>query len=147
MPNDTHFFLVKVRDGYESRAAHELQQTILIQHANIYSIMVPPNLKGFIIIEATTKFDIDPLLRETKHIRSKVKGKVPFEEVVKLLDIKVKFLLAGTMVEVMSGPFKGMTAKVISDNGKNIKILLLEMDYRLELNMERHELKDVKEMR
>jgi len=134
------FFLVKTRDYYETKVALALAQEVRTYKVPVYSILVPGNLKGFIIVEANSHHDITPLLREVKHTRGLMRRNISHEEVFKMLDPPRRLFIAGQRVDVRNGPFKGMEAYIVTDDGKKVTVQLPEWEHPGEITINRGDL-------
>jgi transcriptional antiterminator NusG len=82
---------------------------------DIHSILVPHDIRGYIIVEAVNKSEIEKSLHGVSHSRGIVEGEIGFTEIEKFFEPKpiVTKVDTGDIVELVSGPFKGEKARVV----------------------------------
>ncbi|HEQ78611.1 MAG TPA: transcription elongation factor Spt5 [Euryarchaeota archaeon] len=104
--------------------AEKLKHKAEKEKYNVYSALVSNEIRGYILVEAQDKTEIDKSLRGVSHSRGLVKGKIPFAEVEKFLEPKsiVTKVKQGDIVELISGPFRGEKARVVRVDQKKEKI-------------------------
>ncbi len=80
----------------------------------VKAILVPDELKGYVLIEATTTDVIEPIIQNIPHARGLIRGEMRMEEVEHFLTPKpsVSGIVEGSIIEIVSGPFKGERARV-----------------------------------
>jgi len=112
------YFLVKTTPSRERAVTESLAYKVIAEKANIFSVTAPDELRGYVIVEARTSHPIDILIRDVKNARSRLPGVLPEEEVTKYLGEKptIESLSVGDIIEVKSGVFKRMRAKVVEMN-------------------------------
>ena len=112
------YFLIKTTPGRERAVTESLAYKVIAEKTNIFSVTAPDELRGYVIIEARTSHPIDILIRDVKNARSRLPGVLPEEEVTKYLGEKptIESLSVGDIIEVKSGVFKRMKAKVVEMN-------------------------------
>jgi len=92
-------------------------------------------LKGYIFIEADGPHIVELAVANIKHVKSRVPGALSFSEIEKYIAVKsvIDELNVNDIVEVISGPFKGMRAKVadVDKNKEEVTIELLEATFTL----------------
>jgi transcriptional antiterminator NusG len=97
---------------------------------NIFSILAPKELRGYIIVESEGMDDILRGIRGLPHIKGVVKGETSFSEVEHFLAPKkaAEQIKEGFTVEVSSGPFKGELAVVkrVDETKNEITVELIE---------------------
>lgn len=81
---------------------------------DIRSLLVPDVLKGYVLVEAVAPEIIEQVIQGVPHARSLIRGASSFEEVKHFLTPKpaVVGINEGSIVELISGPFKGEIARV-----------------------------------
>ncbi len=106
---------------------------------NVFSILVPPGVKGYVMIEAQGIHVVQELIRDMKHIKGQVSGLVRYEEVERILKPApvIEGLSEGAIVEIIAGPFRGMKAQVVRiDKQRNEVVLnILEASYPLQVTV------------
>ena len=80
----------------------------------IKSILVPDELKGYVLIEAAHPDVIEQIIQNIPHARGLIKGDMKLEEVEHFLTPKpsVTGIMEGSIIEIVAGPFKGEKARV-----------------------------------
>jgi len=107
--------------------------------SGLYSIVVPPEIKGYIILEARGLHVVNRLIRDIKHVKGSAIGSLSWSEVERLIKTvsPIEKVKPGDIVEIVSGPFKGLKARVISvDMQKNlVTVRMLEASYSMEATL------------
>ncbi|WP_456329914.1 transcription elongation factor Spt5 [Archaeoglobus sp.] len=126
----SRFFAVKTTANQERVVANLMDMAARKHNLNVYSILAPKELKGYIIVEAETPDDILKAIKGLPHVKGVVKGEISFSEIEHFLTPKkaAEQIREGDKVEIVSGPFKGEMAIVKRvDEAKNeITVELLE---------------------
>ena len=140
----TYFFIIRAIERFTQKTALDLAELLenhkfLTGEVPIVSIMVPPNVKACVIIEAEQKRDILPFLRELKQARGLLPGKLTLEEVYNMAQVPTEIYPIGTVVEIITGPFKQCEGKVIEDDGSTVTLMILELDYQNKISLRRSE--------
>ena len=115
-PATRNYYAVKVTGGQEITVALMLEERIKTNNIKgVYSIIVPPNLKGYIVIEAEGLHIIKLLISGIRNARGLAHGLLPRDEILKIVSRKTigPVVKPGDIVEVISGPFRGTQAQVI----------------------------------
>ncbi len=115
------FFLVKTVGGQEEDAARIAEMYVKASNGKIkiYSIIKPPASKGELIVEAARYTDVYNAFEGIKSFKRILPGLVSFEEIKELLAEEEEVELnIGDEVEIISGPFKGMKARVVNIKDK-----------------------------
>ncbi|HID20765.1 MAG TPA: transcription elongation factor Spt5 [Methanophagales archaeon] len=126
-------YAVKTTVNQELAVANMVEGAIGEERENehgIKAIMVPEELKGYLLIEASFPEALDQIIQSIPHARGLVKGDMELEEVEHFLTPKpsVTGILEGSIIEIVSGPFKGERARVkkIDEAHEEITIELFE---------------------
>ena len=108
------FYAVKTTVNQERAVANLMELTIKKENLRVYSILAPRELRGYILVEAENQDDVERAIRGIPHARGVIKGATSFEEVEHFLTPKkvVASIQEGSIVEIISGPFKGEKARV-----------------------------------
>ncbi len=131
------YVILRTTAGQEVNVALLLESSAKALGARgIYSIVVPPEIKGYIIIETEGLHVVHRIARDIKHVKGRAMGSLRREEVERIIKVKppIEELKPGDIVEIISGPFKGLKASVISvDTQKNLVTLnILEASFKME---------------
>jgi transcriptional antiterminator NusG len=110
----TEIHAVRTTIGQEKNVADMLSQRSEKEKFGVYSVLVPYEIRGYIMIEALNKSEIEKALSGVSHARGIVEGEIPFTEVEKFFEPKpmVTKVDVGDIVELISGPFRGERARV-----------------------------------
>jgi len=147
---ETSFFIIRAIERFTNKVALDLaevatQHKALTGEVPIVSIFVPSNLKGAVIVEGKKKFEILKLVKQVKQARGMMSGKVSFEEVMKLVDVPEDLLGEGELVEVIAGPFKGLDAQVVHDDGSKITAIILEWEVSNRISLSKSQIRRKRE--
>ncbi len=117
-------FAVRTTIGQERNVADMIANRAEKENFEVYSILVPHDIKGYIMVEGVNKSEIDKSLRGVAHARGIVEGEIGISEIEKFFEPKpmVAKVDAGDIVELVSGPFKGEKARVIRVDVKKEEI-------------------------
>jgi len=106
-------YTVKTVVGRENIVADSMASKSKSENLNIYSIVHPEEIRGYIFVEGDLK-DIEKALQMVPHIRGIIKKNVDIEQIRRFLqprkveiDLDIK-----DIIEVIGGPFKGERGKV-----------------------------------
>ena len=125
-------FTVRTTVGQESLVVDILANKIHKEDLNIYSLVVVPGIKGYILVEADNEMTVRRGITNTPHIKGKgvVGGEVKIAQLSSILESKplMKSIKEGQVVEIAAGPFKGEKARVIrvNETKEEITVELLE---------------------
>jgi transcriptional antiterminator NusG len=132
---DIRIFIISTTVGQELNVARIIAGRVEANNIPVKAILVPENLKGYIFIEADGPHIVELAVANIKHVKSRVPGALSFSEIEKYTAVKsiIDELDVNDIVEVISGPFKGMRAKVadIDKNKEEVTIELLEATFTL----------------
>jgi len=110
-----------------------------IGEEEIYSVIVPPGIKGYIILEAPGLHAVYNVIRGLKHIKGRASGALKWEDVERFVVPKpvIEIIKEGDIVEIVAGPFRGLQAKIVAiDKEKNEVVLnILEAAYPLQITV------------
>ncbi|MCS7098817.1 MAG: transcription elongation factor Spt5, partial [Sulfolobales archaeon] len=134
--SSSQFAVLRTISGKELNVALVLELRAASE-SGIYGILIPPDLKGYIIVESDGLHSVQRIVKGMKHVRGRVAGSVAYEEVERLVKVRslLEELKPGDVVEVIAGPFKGLKATVRTVNiPKNeVEVEILEAAYPLKV--------------
>ncbi|QKQ99272.1 transcription elongation factor Spt5 [Metallosphaera tengchongensis] len=144
-----NFYAVKVTGGQEVSVAIMLEERIKTNNIeDVYSIVVLPSLKGYVIIESTGPHIVKFITSGIRHVRGVAPGLVPKDDIVKFVSRKPTgpAIKIGDMVEVISGPFRGMQAQVMEYKAERGEVVLniLESAFPLQVTIPVDQVKPIK---
>ncbi len=135
----TSVFAVRTTAGQEKNVATLIAIRIENSKLPIRAILVPEMLKGYVFVEAEGPHFVEEAISGIKHVRSRVPGIVSFAEVEKYIVTRsvVEELNVDDVVEIVSGPFKGMKAKItrIDKTKSEVTLELLEATFTLPITV------------
>lgn len=101
--------------GQEKNVARLLSRNVKNSDIEITSILVPDNLRGYILVESSSKIDMQDSAFKVPNLRGSVEGEITFEEIKGFLKPEpiISSIKKGSIVELITGPFKGERAKVV----------------------------------
>jgi transcriptional antiterminator NusG len=126
-------FAVKTTVNQEQAVADMVEGAIKEKKTSehgLKAILVPDELKGYVLIEAAFPEMIEQIVQSIPHARGLVKGDMGLEEIEHFLTPKpsVTGIIEGSIIEIVSGPFKGERARVkkVDEAHEEITIELFE---------------------
>lgn len=135
MEKKSTFYAIQVTRGIEAKVALLLYNRAYSMNLDVRSIAVPPEIKGYIIIEVGDPGALYYLMKGLRHIKRKRPILIGEEDALKMIKpvVEVPKISKGQTVEIIGGPFKGMKGKVMEvyEARKEADITLLESDYRM----------------
>lgn len=146
-----NFYAVKVTGGQEVNVALMIEERVRDNNVNeIFSIIVPPNMKGYVIVEATGSHVVKFVISGLRHARGVAPGLVTREDLEKMISKKAMLpaVKAGDFVEIVSGPFRGMQAQVVrvEDAKGEVVLNILESNFPLQVTMALDQVRPVKKV-
>lgn len=125
------YFIVRVTASQEKITADILQNKIAKGNNDIYSIVMPYGMRGYVIIEAASEIACRDLILNEPHVKGMLPKPLEASEMEKMISTKQTAQEIGVndVIEYFSGPFKGYKAKVTKvDSAKDeITVVLLEV--------------------
>ena len=135
----TSVFAVRTTAGQERNVANLIAVRISSTGLPIKAVLVPEMLKGYVFVEAEGPHFVEEAILGIKHVRSRVPGIVNFSEVEKYIVVKpiIEELDVRDVVEIISGPFKGMKAKItrIDKTKSEVIVELFEATFTLPITV------------
>lgn len=126
-------YAIKVTVNQELAVANMVERAIRSRNRDehgIMTILVTENLKGYVLIEASFPDILEQITQNIPHARGLVKGSMNLKEIEHFLTPKpsVSGLTEGSIIEIISGPFKGERARIkrVDEAHEEITIELFE---------------------
>ncbi|MEM2004812.1 MAG: transcription elongation factor Spt5 [Zestosphaera sp.] len=143
------YVILRTTAGQELNVALMLESMIKNSGTKgIYSIVIPPKVKGYIIIETEGHHIVHKVAKDIKHVKGQAMGSLTEDEVERLIKVAspLEELHPGDVVEVISGPFKGLKAQVVSVNliRKTVTLNILEASFKMEVTLPADDVKPAK---
>ncbi len=138
-PRQTKLYAVRTVAGRELDVALIAEMRAKSESVPIASITILPDIRGYVIFEAPAAHYISMVIHGLRYAKGIVPGILRVEEVEKLLKPQalIEALKPGDFVEIVSGPFRGMTGQVVRvDKARNEVVLkLLDASYPLQITV------------
>ncbi len=145
----SQLFLVKVAGGQELNVAKLIATRAQLKGLKLRSIVVLPKAKGYIILEADGIDTVNEAVSGIKNVKSVVPGILKVDDLSQTLarrkeEVKLE---VGDLVEIISGPFKGMRARVVrfEEGKKEATINLVDVPYQLQVTVDASYLRKVEQ--
>ena len=126
----TKIFSIKTQVGKEQNTADLIAIRADKSKIAIPSILVTPELRGYIFLEGYDRERIKDMIKTISYARNMLEGEIPIEQIEHFLvpASAVAKIAEGDVVEMVAGPFRGETAKVthIDDTKEEITVELFE---------------------
>ncbi|NIA03211.1 MAG: transcription elongation factor Spt5 [Nitrospirae bacterium] len=127
---DTEIFVVKTTANQERSVANLIEMMAKKEALAIRAILTPDELKGYILVEAESADVVELAIQTLPHARTVIKGSSTLKEVEHFLTPKtaVVGITEGSIVELITGPFKGEKARVkrVDETHEEITVELFE---------------------
>jgi transcription elongation factor SPT5 len=101
--------------GQEKNVARMIARNVKNSGIEVTSILVPDTLRGYILLESSSKIDMRNPALKVPNLRGAIDGEIPFDDIKSFLKPEpiIASIKKGSIVELVSGPFKGERAKVV----------------------------------
>jgi transcriptional antiterminator NusG len=122
-------YTVRTTVGRENAVIETLTNKIKNTGANVFAILHPEELKGYVFIEGDLE-GIEKAIAGVPHIRGLIRKEVRIDELKKFLEVrKVEIKInRGDTIEITGGPFKNEKGKVtrVDESKEEVTVELLE---------------------
>jgi len=121
-------FIIKVTTNKEDRASEMIAERVRKKSLNVYAIVKPHGVKGYIILEAEDRESAEEAAFNLPYVKGIIGKTVSYEEIKNMLEPKVEDIKIeiGDIVEMIGQTFKGEKAKVTRiDKGKGEVVVSL----------------------
>lgn len=107
-------FIIKVTTNKEEKAIEMIQDRSEKKNLNVYAIVRPHGLKGYIILEAADRESAEEAAFNLPYVKGIVGKTVTYDEIKNMLEPKVEDfkIEVGDIIEMIAEPFKNEKAKV-----------------------------------
>ena len=141
----SRLFAVKTTGGQEKTVAGFVSTRIQLKEKPVYSVVVLDTLKGYVFVEADNAQVVGESISGFKHVKSQIPGMIQHSDIEKFLVTKsiISELGKDDIVEVVTGPFKGMRARItrVEKDKSEVTLILLEAPYHLPVTVDANYLK------
>ncbi|MEM2174753.1 MAG: transcription elongation factor Spt5 [Candidatus Micrarchaeia archaeon] len=114
---------VRITSGQEHIILEVIDNKLKKGYEGIYSVLIFPDVKGYIFIEAQDLVVCKKFVQGIPHIKEVLPKEISLEEILSIAKVKIEEMkfLEGDIVEFTSGPFRGERAKVTKiDEAKDV---------------------------
>ena len=143
--SDSKFFAIRTTGGQEHIVVNLAQNRINSKKIPVRSILLLDSFKGYIIIEAPNSNIAYDALIGVRHVKGQIRGELPYKDIENYLVKRpvVSELNIDDTVEVISGPFKSMKAKItrVDYEKQEATVLLLDSPYQIPVTVDANYLK------
>jgi len=123
-------YAIRTLVGQEKNVARIIARNVKSSDLEVNAILVPESLRGYILVESSGKLDMQNPAFKVLHMKGAIEGQIPYEEVQNFLNPEpiIASIQKGSIVELISGPFKGEKAKVvrIDESKEDVVLELIE---------------------
>ena len=107
-------FIIKVTTNKEDRAVEMISDRARKKQLQVYSVIKPHGLKGYIILEAADRDSAEEAAFNLPYVKGIIEKTVQYEEIRNMLEPKVEDfnIEIGDIVEIIGQTFKGEKARV-----------------------------------
>lgn len=108
-------FIIKVTTNKEERAMEMISERAEKKALNVFSVIKPHGLRGYIILEAIDRESAEEAVFNLPYIKGIIGKTLAYDEIKNMLEPKVEDIKieVGDIVEMISATFKGEKAKVL----------------------------------
>jgi len=111
---NTHIFALRVTSNREDQVMTFVASNVKRKKVNVYSVIRPHGMRGYIFIEAETKNDAEQAAYGVPYARGILSSEVGYGEIEHMLeqakkDVNIK---KNDIAEIISGPFKREKCKI-----------------------------------
>ena len=122
----TKIFAVRTAANREDQVVDFLIAKLRKSADGVYAVIRPHGMRGYIFMEAESKLDIEKSLQGVPYARGVLPHEIPYPEIEHMLEqVKVEMnIKKSDIVEIISGPFKRESAKVMRINKQKEEIVV-----------------------
>ncbi|MEM4295406.1 MAG: transcription elongation factor Spt5 [Candidatus Anstonellales archaeon] len=143
------FYVVRVATKQEKIVTMMIEKRVIANKLPIYSVFFHEPVRGYVFIETDDENAAYEAISGIKHVKGMLQKPMQDEQVIAMFKIEEKpeqEIKIGDTVEIVSGPFKGEKARVISvDKAKDeYTVLPLEAVVSIPVRLKGKSIKIVK---
>ena len=107
-------FILKVTTNKEDKVAEMIAERAIKKNLNVFAIIKPHGLKGYIIIESADRDSAEEAAFNLPYVKGIIRKTVEYEEIKIMLEPKIEDfnIEEGDIVEMIGTTFRGEKAKV-----------------------------------
>ena len=121
-------FIIKVTTNKEERAVEMIAERAEKKNLNVYSVLRPHGLRGYILLEAENRESAEEAVFNLPYVKGIIGKTITYEEIKNMVEPSVKSISIkeGDILEIIGQTFKGEKAKVLRiDNQKEEVVVSL----------------------
>ncbi len=127
---ENKIFALRTTANREDQVVDFVTSHVQKKQINVYSIIRPHGMRGYIFIEAATRADAEESFQGVPYAKGLLPKEVKYEEIEHMLEqVKMPInMQKNDIVEIISGPFKHEKAKIsrIDEQKEEVIVELLE---------------------
>lgn len=110
----THIYALRVTANREDQVMTFVSSNVLRKKVNVYSVIRPHGMRGYIFVEAESKSDAEQASYGVPYARGILPAEVGYHEIEHMLEQAKKEvnIRKNDIAEIISGPFKREKAKI-----------------------------------
>jgi len=119
-------FIIKVTTNKEERALEMISDRVQKKNLNIFSIVRPHGLRGYIILEAADKDSAEEAAFNLPYVKGIIGKTVSYEDIKNMLQPEAEDfnIELGDIVEMIAEPFKNEKGKVTRIDTKKGEVVI-----------------------
>lgn len=135
-------FIIKVTTNKEERALDLISKRVETKELNVYSVLRPHGLRGYIFIEAEDRDSAEEAVFNLPYVKGIIGKTIGYEEIKNMVEPSVENISIeeGDIVELIGSTLKGEKAKVLRiDKQKEevmVNLLGAAVQFPLTLNID-----------
>ena len=108
-------FIIKVTTNKEERAVEMISDKAKKKNLNVYSVLRPHGLRGYIILEAEDRDSAEEAVFNLPYVKGIIGKTISYEEVKSMVEPSIVniSIQEGDIVEIIGATLKGEKAKVL----------------------------------
>lgn len=108
-------FIIKVTTNKEERAVDMISEKSEKKRLNVYSVLRPHGLRGYIILEAEDRESAEEAVFNLPYVKGIIGKTISYDEIKNMIEPSATAVSIkdGDIVEIISEPFKKEKAKVL----------------------------------
>jgi len=108
-------FIIKVTTNKEERAVDMISEKVKKKNLNVYSVLRPHGLRGYILLEAEDRDSAEEAVFNLPYVKGIIGKTISYEEVKGMVEPSASTISIqeGDIVEIIGATLKGEKAKVL----------------------------------